>query len=147
MVISFLLIGTMLTALVSTDVIVTEVSASGGDFRGGDGTEGSPYIIEDVQDLQNMSADLGANYTLGDDINASETRSWNWNVDHYEGFEPIAMDMNNSEYAFQGTKFTGSFDGNGHSITNLFINRSSLDYVGLFGHHDSGNISNVSIDN
>ncbi len=121
MVISFLLIGTMLTALVSTDVIVTEVSASGGDFGGGDGTEGSPYIIEDVQDLQNMSANLSAHYVLANDIDASDTTNWNSGA----GFDPVGDSTSNS--------FTGSLDGKGYVITDLFINRSSTDNVGLFG--------------
>ena len=40
------------------------------------------------------------------------------------GWTPIGSDTNN---------FTGTFDGNGFRITNLYINRPTTDYVGLFG--------------
>ena len=37
-----------------------------GSFGGVDGTAGNPYVIEDVWDLQNMSANLSAHYILCD---------------------------------------------------------------------------------
>ena len=39
------------------------------------------------------------------------------------GWEPIGM---------TGSRFTGTFEGNGNTITNLYINRPNTDYVGLF---------------
>jgi hypothetical protein len=41
-----------------------------------------------------------------------------------EGWLPIGDDNN---------RFTGYFHGSGHEIKGLWINRGSLDYVGLFG--------------
>ena len=41
------------------------------------------------------------------------------------GWEPIGGDSN---------LFIATFDGNGHTISNLFINRGSDSYVGLFGY-------------
>ena len=38
------------------------------------------------------------------------------------------------------TSFTGVFDGNGNVIDNLFINRSSTEYVGLLGHVGNGGV-------
>ncbi|HKJ53683.1 MAG TPA: hypothetical protein VKB27_19490 [Gammaproteobacteria bacterium] len=35
-----------------------------------------------------------------------------------------------------GTPFSASFDGNGHAISNLYIDRAADDYVGLFGQVD-----------
>jgi len=46
--------------------------------------------------------------------------------------------------------FTGNFDGKGHSISNLFINRPTQDYVGLFGYtgaSDDQGIRNVKLIN
>ena len=34
--------------------------------------------------------------------------------------------------------FTGVFDGGGHAIANLYVNRPSTDYIGLFGYIGSG---------
>ena len=36
------------------------------------------------------------------------------------------------------SQFTAIFEGNGHTISNLFINRSTTDYVGLFGFVSGG---------
>ena len=36
------------------------------------------------------------------------------------------------------SRFTAIFEGNGHTISNLFIDRSSTDYVGLFGYVSEG---------
>lgn len=43
--------------------------------------------------------------------------------------------------------FKAIFNGNGHSILNLYINRSDLlqSYIGLFGHTDNATITNISI--
>ncbi|RNI11753.1 hypothetical protein EFE42_09970, partial [Methanohalophilus sp. RSK] len=103
-------------------------------FSGGDGSTENPYQIITVNDLQNMSTDLSANYTLMNDIDASGTSSW----DGDQGFEPIGNSTN---------KFTGTFDGNGSVISNLSINRPSTSYVGLFGCADEvASITNVSLE-
>ena len=47
------------------------------DDLAGNGTESNPYVITNASELQAMEDDLGANYTLGDDIDASGTSSWN----------------------------------------------------------------------
>ena len=53
------------------------------------------------------------------------------------GFLPIGNSTN---------KFQGTFNGNGHKISNLYINRETTDYVGLFG-NTTGTIKNLIIDN
>ncbi len=85
------------------------------------GTEDHPYMIEDVQDLQDMNEDLDAHYALANDIDASETEEWN----DGKGFEPIGPER------FENS-FTGTLDGRGHEINGLYINRTE-DYIGLFG--------------
>ncbi len=61
-----------------------------------------------------------------------------------EGFEPVGRDTEKDlgdtrDYfsvnygAFQGQPFTGSFDGNGHTIRNFSIQRPDEDFIGLFG--------------
>lgn len=91
-------------------------------FAGGSGTAADPYIIENVWELQNMSLDLGANYSLGNDIDASITAGWNSGA----GFVPVGDGI---------SRFNGSFDGDGHFIFNLYINQPSPSgsYIGLFG--------------
>ncbi len=43
--------------------------------------------------------------------------------------------------------YTGKFDGNGHTIRNLFIQRPDESYVGLFGRSEDATISNVRLNN
>ena len=48
---------------------------------------------------------------------------------------------NSEENQYQGT-----FDGNGKTISNLYINATS-DYTGFFGYADAGSIKNITFDN
>ncbi|MEM2874726.1 MAG: GLUG motif-containing protein, partial [Candidatus Hadarchaeales archaeon] len=100
------------------------VSANGYPYQGS-GTPGDPYIVENLEGLDNIRNNLSAHYALGCDIDASDTRYWNDNGDGgYYGFVPIGTET---------TPFTGSLDGRGHKISNLYINRPDKNYVGLFG--------------
>ena len=56
------------------------------------------------------------------DENGDDTRNDTYNTG--AGWLPIGS------FVFS---FSGTFEGNGHTISNLFINRSATDYVGLFG--------------
>ena len=123
------------------DMPFSTVENAGAFSGSGTGTVGDPYQITNVDQLQEMRDDLDAHYVLANDIDASATPGWNGG----EGFERIARDTSTS-YGFQGRKFTGSLDGQGHTITGLYINRSSTDYVGLFGYIDTGgSVSNTSL--
>ncbi|KRE82892.1 hypothetical protein ASG75_15220 [Rhodanobacter sp. Soil772] len=76
-------------------------------------------------DLQGINGGLGGHYALGTNIDASATASWNGGL----GFTPIGR---------SSTRFTGVFDGLGHTISGLTIKRVVEDLVGLFGLTDTG---------
>jgi len=109
----------------------------------GNGTVDDPFIITNATELQNISANLSAYYKLGNDIDASETSSWNDGA----GFIPIGNYTN---------KFSGELDGAGHYISGLYINRITnpvwddlgwgkwYDGVGLF-EFSNGSIKNLSL--
>ncbi|MFT4311578.1 MAG: hypothetical protein ACMXX7_03045 [Candidatus Woesearchaeota archaeon] len=82
----------------------------------GTGASNDPYIITNDFELQAISEDLSGHFRLGDNINLAGTINWNSGL----GFEPISG-------------FNGVLDGDGYTIYNLYINRPSSDYVGLFG--------------
>ncbi len=93
----------------------------------------SAMLVNTVYDLQNVRNNLFETYALGRDIDASPTATW----DSGAGFAPIG-DMS--------TTFRGSFDGQGHTISGLAINRPGTNYVGLFGYVESGvKLSNVTM--
>ena len=85
-------------------------------------------------DLEGMNGNLSGYYVLGADVDASDTSGWNSGA----GFDPIGDDT---------TAFTGGFDGLGHTISNLTIQRSATDYVGLFGYVNAVSIANVGLVN
>ena len=99
-------------------------------FEGGSGTEKDPYLVEDILDLQAIVDDLTANYALVNDIDAKETE----NLNDGAGFLPVGNEFN---------PFNGSFDGRGHTITGLSIDRGSTKFIGLFGYVLGGRIGNV----
>ncbi|HPC10437.1 MAG TPA: hypothetical protein PLN85_05155, partial [archaeon] len=74
---------------------------------------------------------------MTNDINCSDTINW----DNGKGFKPIG-DYN---WGNNPTPFVGTFDGNGYTISNLYINRPDKEGVGLFGYISDGNIYNVTI--
>jgi len=90
--------------------------------------------IYNVVDLQNIENNLAGDYELANDIDASETRNWNGGL----GFDPVGKAVN---------PFTGSFDGKGYTINNLYINRPDENGVGLFGDARDANIKNVKLSN
>jgi len=83
----------------------------------GTGTEVDPYLIDDVVDLKQATQKLDKYYKLTSNI-----------------------DYDNANYYMLGTgmvKFSGGFDGNGHTISDVTINEPSMNYVGLIGYIDN----------
>jgi hypothetical protein len=76
--------------------------------------------ITTCTELQNIHNNLAGDYYLANDIDCS---GFDYDSDG-KGFMPIGT---------SSSQFTGTFDGKGYKITNLYINRSSMNYVGLFG--------------
>ena len=93
----------------------------------GSGTEADPYVVTNASELQAIEDDLDANYTLGTDIDASETAVWN----DGSGFDPIAG-------------FSGMLSGNGHTIHGLTIDRPTESRVGLI-ESNYGTVRNVHL--
>jgi len=123
----------VIIAMIGTVFTVTGTSNAIAAFAGGDGSEGNPYQIANVNQLQDMRDDLLAHYILVNDIDASETSSWAGG----QGFQPIASDR----------YFKGSFDGKGYTISDLFINRLSGWGIGLFGRVYDTTVKNVHLEN
>ena len=121
--------------------VVLTVCSAGWSFSGsGAGTEIDAYVITNVYQLQEMRHELDAHYVLANDIDASDTVYWNSG----QGFYPICAW---EEKVF--VPFTGTFNGQGHTITGLFIDRSSdtSTPVGLFGGIGTGSvIKNINLD-
>jgi hypothetical protein len=92
-----------------------------------------------------MNTNLFANYTLINDIDCSNTTSWNllFEPDYFAGFTPIGQGEDNP--------FSGSLNGQGHTIYDLYINRLlgfEMENVptALFSTISHSNITNVHLE-
>jgi len=102
--------------------------------------EGEIEEIYDWYDLDEVRDALDGDYVLMNDLD-EETDGYDGLVDTEEGWEPIGeYDEENEEFV----SFSGSFDGNGHEIREIYINRPAEEHVGLFGTSE-GKIENVGI--
>jgi len=91
--------------------------------------------INNAHQLQLMAMDLGASYILGSNINAAATGNTS-DVWANSTFIPIGNSVNN---------FTGSFNGLGHTISDLTINLPFRNEVGLFAVAMSSTIKNIGL--
>jgi len=109
----------------------------------GSGTQEDPWRIESLADFDEFAADPNYwdDYTrLETDVNLAG-RTYSTTV--------IAPDTDSSTDLFQGTAFTGVFNGNEHKITGLTIDDAGAgnDYLGLFGYiGEDGQVSNLGIE-
>ena len=110
-------------------------------YGGGLGTSGYPwqiYTLNQLTYLGNHPADYNKYFILMADINM---------VGHTYTQAIIAPDTDNANGGFQGTGFTGNFNGNGHKISNMTINMTAGDFAGLFGYvYGSGQVTNLGIE-
>ncbi len=90
----------------------------------GDGSDGNPYKISDWYELSAVRNDMDANYELTEDLD-EDSDGHDEFVNTEEGWEPIGT---------QEVRFTGNFDGDNHTISDLYIDRPDENNIGLFGH-------------
>ena len=118
-----------------------------------DSTEDNILKIYDLNDLIAINEDLNGNYILMNDIDLSSIDSW---TPIGEGIEYWADKTATGFTENNGSYFTGSFDGNGHSINNLTITETpeptdsydkNTNSYGLFAHISGATIKNVTLDN
>ena len=105
----------------------------------GSGSPDDPYVVENLEQLDEVRDFRTAHFVLGRDIDAGESVNWNGGL----GFLPIGPQ------GFLGYTFSGSFDGRGRKILNLYI-RWELDtgMVGLFSAVDvNASISRLILEN
>jgi len=143
----------MVILLISTALFCQTVAEPPANYAVGDaGSVANPYQIATLGNLRWLS-ERGNNYTPWSkhylqvaDIDASETASWNSGG----GFLGIGRNTD-----FSGiSPFYGSYDGNGYTISNLFLDITNLygifdcfDRSALFNITDGAVIQNVRLEN
>jgi hypothetical protein len=110
-------------------------------FASGTGTKANPYVINTKKQLENFSwlVNIGVHFSdkylkLGQDIILNDTTSWeNWENDPPESiWIPIGYGDNNRNW------FNGTFDGDNHVISGVYINSESKLLNGLSIFYDEG---------
>lgn len=119
-------------------------------FACGAGTKLSPYIILTAEQLAKLSFIVGANeteyqgkyYKLGADIILNEGKI----IDDKGALVADSAKLHKwTPIGNSSVAFTGNFDGDGHTISGMFINTTSS-HNGLFG-NNSGTVQNLTVEN
>lgn len=114
-----------LGALHHFSIDITCHLANGGSLPSGSGTAPDPYLIATFDNLQWIAQNPGSwdkHFKQTADIDASITSDACFN--YGSGWSPIGI---------LGQPFQGTYDGDYHTISNLFINKPSQSRVGFFG--------------
>lgn len=114
----------------SLPVSVTLFATPG--FAMGDGTEENPYLVSNAGELFTVRLDLMANYLQTADIDL-DVAPFNEGA----GWTPIGNLFD---------AFRGNYDGDGHIISNLKINRPDENYIGLFGRTINVSLSSIHLE-
>lgn len=103
-------------------------------FAGGDGTKENPYQISNAAELAYLAEVVNTQtsapeleyYILTDNINLG-----------YNEWVPIGI--YNTSYQY----FRGNFNGNGYTISGIYMSADDLNYYGLFGYMKSSKVYNM----
>lgn len=114
----------------------------------GDGKVGNPYIITKAEELAwfRNQVNSGNNYIcakISDDVEVIDMSTVCHAADKSQNLEELSWEpIGKNDYGYQ---YCGTFDGNGKTITNLYIN-ASQNNVGLFGYTSQGTIKNLTFE-
>jgi len=115
------------------DAESTEPSGEGTDgdmiFAGGSGSAEDPWKIATAEQLDLIRDNLAGHYILISDIDLSSYENWM----PIGTFQPRSDAPEDAEVPHPDYAFTGTFDGAGHTISNLTISCEAPMGAGLFG--------------
>ena len=112
----------------------------------GDGSTGNPYIITKAAELAWFRNEVnGGQYSIcakiADNVEVIDLKDFCHAADASKNLEEKSWEPIGNCSAYRGT-----FDGNGKTITNLYI-KAEKQEVGLFGYTQESTIKNLTIDN
>ena len=116
--------------------------AANGTMKG-DGSAQNPFQVEDYEDLKAIGKGsylYSSNYILTKDVDASASKKENCKDGVCNGFTPIGRNKD----AADSTYFSGIFDGQNHTIRNLYV-QGIGDELGLISLL-CGSVKNVKLD-
>jgi uncharacterized protein YjdB len=131
---------TIRTLSVCVVILLTTLSLPvSAQFSGsGSGSSSDPFIITNADELNQVRNFLNNGNVYFKMLNDIDLTQWLAENNPTQGWNPIGNSSSNA--------FRGNFNGNKCKIIGLNINRSTTDYVGLFGYLISGaNITDLTL--
>ena len=113
---------------------LTEAIAEGKSIKGGTWAISTIKDLENLANITNQTTDntSGTTFVLANDIDLSSVQNWT----------PIGDYTSNTDYQFRGI-----FNGNGHVIRNLKVEKTTNPAFGFFGSAKKATIENLGIEN
>ena len=114
-------------------------------FAGGNGYSNTPYLIETPQQLARMAYLMNSQYYTATYSSKCYQLTANIDMSEYYWYPPAdnILDINNN-----ASRFRGVFDGNGHTISGIYVKSSSSYKSAFFPEvNNQGKIFNLSIIN
>ena len=114
----------------------------------GDGKKDSPYIITKAEELAWFRDQVNSGNSficakISDDVEVIDMSTVCHAEDKSQNLKELSWKpIGKNDYGYQ---YWGTFDGNGKTITNLYIN-ASQNNVGLFGYTSEGTIKNLTFE-
>ena len=113
----------------------------------GDGSTDNPYIITKAEELawfrnQVNSGNNKICAKIADDVEVIDLKDFCHKADESQNLKELSWVPIGNNYS----SYEGTFDGNGKTITNLYIN-ATQQYMGLFGYTYQSTIKNLTFEN
>ena len=115
----------------------------------GKGTEAEPFVLKTADHLAWFrefvnEGNMEACAKIADDVKEIDMST----VCHKADAEKQVAELSWTPIGnFARNKYQGTFDGNGKTISNLYIINAAAGYVGFFGYAEKGSIKNITFDN
>ena len=137
-----------ITTILSANAQTSVWDGSHTTWTKGTGTLTNPYLIENAAQLAHLAYVVNNGIGAGGERIVGTDTYWklmtNINLNGSESFQwtPIGYYTSDADYF----AFGGNFDGNGKTISNLFINTATLQMIGLFGYAEGASIKGIGIE-
>ncbi|MBR1684210.1 MAG: hypothetical protein IJ708_03665 [Clostridia bacterium] len=115
--------------ILAVAMLLTVAAMADSGFAGGSGTADDPWQIATAEQLNLVRNFLSGHYVLVDDIDLSAYENW----DPIGAFQSKSDAPEDAEVPHPDYAFTGTFDGAGHTISNLKVSAAFPMGAGLFG--------------
>ena len=115
----------------------------------GKGTEAEPFVLKTADHLAWFrdfvnEGNMEACAKIADDVKEIDMSTVCHKADTEKQVTELSWIPIGTSYT---NRYQGTFDGNGKTISNLYIINAAAGYVGFFGYAEKGSIKNITFDN